>query len=107
MLTKDDLKAIRGVVREEVENETQTIKNELSSDIRMSRMSIQTDIQALKDRMKNSEIRLTKIDSKITKMHKELKKEIKESFDFLDKSHLKNKRSIEKIENHLHLVSVE
>ena len=70
MLTKSDLSQIRKVVREEVENEAQSIKDELGAGITTSRMRIQTEINELKDRIKNLEIR-------VSKMHKELKKEIK------------------------------
>lgn len=68
MLTKSDLSQIRKVIREEVENEAQSLKDELQSDITMSRIRVQNDIGELKDRIKNLEIR-------VAKMHKELKNE--------------------------------
>lgn len=77
MLTKSDLSEIRKIIREEVENEAKATKDEVQAEIKMSRIRIQTDIEELKDRIKNLEIR-------VTKMHKELKNEIKMVVDFLD-----------------------
>ncbi len=96
MLTKVDLNQIRKVVREEVENEAQSIKDELGADITTSRMRIQTEINELKDRIKNLEIR-------VSKMHKELKKEIKMVSHFLDKENLLVVKRVENIEEHLGL----
>jgi len=50
-------------------------------------MKLQSDIQELKDRIKNLEIRMTK-------MHKELKEEIRMVSHFLDKENL---RTIKKL----------
>lgn len=76
MLTKTDLSQIRKVVREEVENEAQSIKDELRSEIKMSMIRTHSEIKELKDKIKNLEIR-------ITRMHDELKKEIRIVVDFL------------------------
>ena len=103
MLTKADLSEIRKIVREEVENETQAIKNELQGDITMSRMRVQNDINELKDRIKNIEIRLTKLDNRVAKMHKDLKNEIKMVVHYLDKENIKTLKRVEKIEDHLGL----
>ena len=110
MLTKADLSEIRKIVREEVENETQAIKNELQGDITMSRMRVQNDISELKDRIKNLDIRMTrlengveKLENRVTKMHKDLKNEIKMVVDFLDKENIKTLKRVEKIEDHLGL----
>ena len=61
MLTTADLSQIRKVIREEVENETKTLKRELRSDILISRMRIQNDIDDLVNRMKNLEIQVRKL----------------------------------------------
>lgn len=95
-LTTDDLKAIREVVREEVENEATAIKDELSSDMRMSGIRIQADVRELKDRIKNFEIR-------ISNNHKEIKKEIKQVADFLDKQDVELHKRVKQIEKHLNL----
>ncbi len=99
MLTKQDVEQIRKaieedtrkIVREEIENEVQAVKEELQADITMSRMRIQTDIDDIKNRIKNVEL-------KITKMHRELKEEIKMVVNFLDKENVKTVKRIEKLE---------
>ena len=100
MLTKTDFiqirKILKEVVRDEVGNEVQALKDELGSDINMSRMRIQSDISELKDRIKNLEIR-------ISKMHAELKKEIKAVFYFLDKDIVGTIKRVGRIEEHLGL----
>lgn len=60
-MTTADLSQIRKVIREEVENETKTLKRELRSDILISRMRIQNDIDDLVNRMKNLEIQVRKL----------------------------------------------
>jgi len=100
MLTKSDLSQIRKVIREEVENEVRTTRTELQADITMARMRLQSDIQELKDRIKNLEIR-------ITKMHRELKEEIKIVSHVLDKENLRTIKKVEKIEEHLGLSSTQ
>ncbi len=98
MLTKSDLTQIRKVVREEIENESQSIRNELGADITSSRMRIQSEINELKDRIKNLGISMTK-------MHKELKSEIKLIANVLDKENLKTLKKVQKIETHLGLAT--
>lgn len=99
-LTKSDLteikKIVKEVVRDEIGNETKSINDSLSADITLSRIRIQEEIRELTDRIKNLEIRLSK-------MHKELKEEIKIVSHFLDKENLKAVRRIEKIEDHLRI----
>ncbi len=96
MLTKDDLVKIRKIVREEVENESQAIKDELGADITMSRINIQNDIRGLKDRVKSLEIRLTK-------MHRELKDEIKLVANFLDRENVATNKRVKRVEDHLQI----
>lgn len=96
MLTKSDLSQIRKIVREEIGNETQALKNELQADISMARIRVQNDINELKDRIKNLEIRVTQI-------HKDLKNEIKMVANFLDKENIKAVKRVERIEGHLRL----
>lgn len=98
MLTQQDLQAIetlvRKIVREEVENEVSSLKDELQADINHAQIRIRAEIDELKDRVKNFEIR-------VTTMHKELKEEIKMVSHFLDKENVKTLKRVEKIETHL------
>lgn len=98
MLTKNDLSQIRKVVREEVGNETQAVRDELQSDITMSRIEIQNEARGVKDRLKNVEIR-------VTKMHKDLKKGIKQVTNFLDKENIKTRKRVDRVEEHLGLLT--
>ncbi len=93
MLTKTDLSQIRIIVREEIENETHALKDELQADIAMARVRLQSDINTLKDRVKNLEIR-------VAKMHKELKAETKLVVNFLDKENIATVKRVRKIEEH-------
>lgn len=72
MLAKSDLNQIlngvRKIVREEVVAEVQSAKDDMESSLSGWRMSIQTDIRTLGDRIKNLDIR-------VTRNHKELKVE--------------------------------
>lgn len=105
MLTKQDLTQIRTVVREEVENEVKAAKEDLGADIIMARIRVQNDIEELKNRMKNVEIRFTGLETKITKMHKDLKNEIKMVVEFLDKDNMKTVKRVMRIESHLGLAN--
>ncbi len=109
MLTKTDLsqieKLVRKVVREEVENETKALKEELQGDIIMARIRVQSDIEELKNRVKNVEIGLTSLETKVIKMHKDLKNEIKIVVEFLDKDNMKTAKRVMRIESHLGLTN--
>lgn len=98
MLTKSDFSAIeklvRGVVREEVENESQAIKDDLGGEISMSRMRLEEGIDQVKNRVKNVEIR-------VGNMHKDLRKEIKLVSNVLDKQTMRTIKRVDKIEQHL------
>ena len=65
MLTKSDLSQIRKVVREEIETEAQNTKSELQAEMKLSRMETQSDLRAIKDRLKNLEVAITKIHKKL------------------------------------------
>lgn len=94
MLTKSDFLEIRKIIREEIENESKSIKDELGADINLTRIRLQNDIEELKDRIKNLEIR-------VTKMHKELKEEIKLTAHVLDKDNMKTLKRVRIIETKL------
>lgn len=96
MLTPDDLKKLRSLIREELENEISIAKDDLKSDIAMSKIRIQGDIRDLKDRIKSLEIRTTK-------NHAEVRKEIREVLNFLDKQDVTIQKRVKKVEEHLNL----
>lgn len=100
MFKKSDLqtleKLVRGVVREEIENESEAIRSELVGEIASSRMRIQVDIDEVKTRVKN-------VDMKLTRVHKDLKEEIKTVSNFLDKQTMDVAKRVKRVENHLHL----
>ena len=95
-MTKQDFDQIRSVIREEIENESQTTRDELGAEITHAQMRIRTEISELKDRIKNIEIRMTK-------NHKELKEEIKMVSHFLDKENVQTNKRVKRIEDHLHI----
>lgn len=105
MLTKQDLSQIRTIIREEVGNEVKAAKEELGADIIMARIRVQNDIEELKNRVKNVEIRLTGLETKIIKMHRDLKNEIKLAVEFLDQENVKTAKRVMRIESHLSLAN--
>lgn len=92
MLTKNDLSEIRKVIREEVETESQSTKQELGAEIKLARIEIQSEIKVLSDRVKNLEIGFKKI-----------QKDIKSIVNFFDKEYLELKKRVKEVENHINL----
>lgn len=96
MLTKTDLQAIDRIVkkrvREEIEVEIQNVKNDLQADIKMSQIRILGEINNIKDRLKNVEIKINKI-----------QKDLKYAVNFLDKEFLNTQKRVERTEKHLGL----
>lgn len=74
MLTKDDLVQIRKVIREEVEAESENIRNELRMEIKLARMELSLRMDKLEDRLKNVEIKLTSMDKEIKNLSTQLRK---------------------------------
>ena len=89
MLTKTDLKEIRKLIREEVESESQNVKDELQAEMKMNLVRTLTEIREVKDRLKNVEIKINKI-----------QKDLKYSVNFLDKFGLNIQKRVERIEGH-------
>lgn len=58
MLTKDDLTAIRKIVREEVEVEHESSFSDISGDMAMFRMRMTEQINNLADRIKDLTIKI-------------------------------------------------
>ena len=77
MLTKQDLKEIekltKRVVREEVETEGENIRIELGSDIRMAGMRTTHELSEVNNRLKNLEIRSSRVEKGIIKLQRDLK----------------------------------
>ena len=92
MLTKQDLKQIKTIVRDEVVSESETTQRRLTTEIKLTRMKIQEDLDSLKDRVKNLEILTGKIDKKLDK-----------GFNFLDKEHLDLVKRVKRVETHLNI----
>jgi len=92
MLTKQDLKQIKTIVRDEVVSESETTQRRLTAEIKLTRMKIQEDLDSLKDRVKNLEILTGKIDKKLD-----------EHFNFLDKEHLGLVKRVKRIETHFNI----
>jgi hypothetical protein len=95
MLTKDDLKEVRKIIREETEAESEDLKNELQADMKMNMVRSVSELREINTRVKNIEIKLNKI-----------QKDLKYAVDFLDKDNLKIQKRVERIEEHLSLGSV-
>ena len=85
MLTKDDLKAIREVVREEIEVE----KEDLQGEIKLARVQVQSDVRDVAGRLKNVEILL-----------REIQKDLKTAIDFFDNEYLEINQRVKDIEKH-------
>jgi len=98
MLTKEDLKAVRAIVREEVENEVQAARDSIETKMTSDRIRVQTDVRGLTDRVKNLDIR-------VTKNHRELKREIKLVSNFQDVANLETAGRVKKIETRLGISS--
>jgi|WetSurSiteA1Bulk_404760.scaffolds.fasta_scaffold450690_1 hypothetical protein len=97
MLTKDDFKEIRKIVREEVSVET----DDLKEDVKSGQMRVRMDIGKLDDRIKNLEIRIGNLEKNTEKGFKKTHQKFDDLIDFLDVEHLKNLKKIERIETHL------
>lgn len=109
-LTKSDLdqieKAVRKVVREEVEAEVKDSTRTLDTQIRMSKIQVQHDISELDDRMKNVEVRVDNIQKDIKTSKKDLRY-ISKTVDIIAKNYdeedVKLNRRVRRIEQHLML----
>ena len=104
MLTKQDLIQIKKVVRDEVVSEGKNTKDELRTEIKLSRMQIQNDINGLANRVKNLELQTNETGKAIVKLQKDvtkIKKDVKFTANFLDREHLLLERRTKRIETHL------
>lgn len=92
MLTKTDLSQIRKIIREEVETESKSLREDIQGEIKLARIEIQKEVSALKDKVKNLEIALSKI-----------QKDIRKIVNFFDEEYLTLRRRVERLEEHLNL----
>ena len=58
MLTNDDLKAIRKVVREEIEAESENFDNDFGHDLKMMRIEMSNWFNKISDRIKDLKIKI-------------------------------------------------
>lgn len=72
MLTKNDLSQIRKIVREEVEVESKSSKEDLRGEIKLARIEIQGDIRQLAERVKNLDQEYLKLRKRIGRLEEHL-----------------------------------
>ena len=98
MLTKTDLsqieKLVRKVVREEVESEVGNAKEELGSDLRLTKIALTNRIYDVESRVKNSEI-------SIKREIKKLQIILDHMDNFLDAEVMADRKRVDNIEKHL------
>lgn len=115
MLTKSDLSQIRKIVREEVENEVQSTRDELQAEIKLVRMELSTRIDRLEDKFKNTEIRIGNIETSTNSIDRRLKriesnikkmrKDISVTIEHFDREAVVLHRRVKKAEEHLGLTA--
>ena len=117
MLTKADFdqigKLVRKIVREEVETETKDAVQTLRTEIKESRMRVQSDIRNLDDRVKNVEVRMDGLENKINGIEKDLKdvkkrvrkteKTVDVMIDQFDRGIVGTQKQVTKTEDHLQI----
>jgi hypothetical protein len=96
-LTTNDLKKIRGVVREEVEAEVGNAKRDLDSSISSVRLRNSYELTQVNNRLKNLEVGQGRLESG----QKKIQKSLDYAVNFLDKQDIKTEKRIEKIERKL------
>jgi peptidoglycan hydrolase CwlO-like protein len=89
MLTKDDLKEIRGVVNEEVRAEIDPLKKDVSG--------LKSDVSGLKAKTATIEKGMKTLQSDVTS----IRKDVKSIVSFFDSEYLELRKRVEKIELHL------
>lgn len=92
VLTKTDLSKIRAVLREEIESEGKSLKEDLRGEIKLTRIELQKEIHSLADRIKNLEITADKI-----------QKDTQTIVGFFDAEYLKIRARVERIESFVNL----
>lgn len=110
MLTKNDLaaikKIIRETVREELELEIRSIRDDLESRIILSTGEIKLHISKLEDRVKNVELDVREIKKsvKTVKYHvSKLAKDVSVVIKVSDESTTILRKRVDRIEDHIHI----
>ena len=93
MLTKEDVKELRNVFREEIEAEVGTMQDELTSQIVLTKMELRSDFGGVENRLKNVEIKLGR-----------LEKTVNVTIKMFNEDDTKLVRRIKNIESHLDIV---
>lgn len=112
-MQKSDLdqigKLVRKIVREEVKTEVKDSTRIIESQIRLSRMKVQNEINELDDRMKNVEIRVDGVATDVKDVKKDIKY-LKKTFDVLvdrtDREETQLNKRVAKIESHLNIPQI-
>ena len=100
MLTTDDLKAIQGLVREEIRREIDPLRNDVS-ELRVDVSSLKVDVSELR-----VDVSILKDDMKVAKRSiKKVEKTVDVMIDFFNTEDVKLKKRVEKIESHLGIVA--
>jgi len=111
-LTKNDLEAIRGVIKEEL---VPTNKRIVSLDKKVGDLdnrvvSLDKKVGDLDNRVVSLDKKVGDLDNRVVSLDKKidrnfvfLKKRFDELFNFLDKSYVKVKTEVREIQTHLHL----
>ena len=106
MLTKSDLSQIRKIMREEVEQEVKEAKEEMLYEIKLVRVELSVRIGKIEDKLKDLNLRVTKIETSLIKINKDtlrIKKDIKNLIDYHDEYYVHLRKRVEKIEEHLQI----
>ncbi len=106
MFTDEQLKQLRGVMREEVESEAE----ETRRDAHLANLHLKAELSAIKDRLKTVEIDTKKtretviaLDQKFDASHVDMGGLLHEILDTVSDHHTKLAHRVERIEGHLGL----
>jgi hypothetical protein len=114
MLTKNDLKEIRKVIREEVEAEVKDSTSNIEGTVRLSALNIRNDVDGLDDRLKNVGVRTDRVLKDMKTIVFDALKPVKKDLNYLkktiniavrrfDEADVKMDKRVRKIEDHLDL----
>jgi flagellar motility protein MotE (MotC chaperone) len=108
MLTSRDLKAIKKVIREEIETEGRNIKDSLEDEIRTANLHIREAIHDQGNRIKDVEVRLSSVEKEIKGLRKDtrkLQKDVSTAINVFNVEDTRLAKRVSKIESHLGLSS--
>lgn len=96
MLTKNDLNAIRGVVKEEVKSELVPVRKDISN-LQKDVTGLKSDVTGLKNDVTNLQKDMTVVKKDVKKLRKDLTKTI----DFFDKSSVSTREKVNQTRSEL------